>query len=410
MSQTIITNQFRIRLFFLFVLYMTFFLVTELRAQQVESDERPLIDVEDGLGIKKDSLFLLNLRFRIQNRAGYNNIRGDNTSVDKYDFKVRRMRLRLDGFVVNPKLQYYVQMAFSRADMDLEFGSTAQPLRDAIIYYTFNSNFYVGFGQSKLPGNRQRVVSSGNLQFADRSVANAFFNIDRDFGFFGYYTQHLGGNSLLYLKGAVTTGQGRNSFNNNEGFAYTSRVEFLPFGGFINNGDYSEGDLEFEYTPKLSLALTYSQNHKATRSGGQVGLPLYEETDLNSLIIDAVFKFRGWAILSEYLHRTSDHPFTRNEQGDIRYALTGYGMNNQVSKMVSQKSELAFRYAFIAPTSNMSEYENHIDEVLFGYTRYLNGHRIKVQANLGYRWLEGKTSIHGLESNWTGTFQVEFGI
>jgi hypothetical protein len=40
------------------------------------------------------------------------------------------------------------------------------------------------FGQTKLPGNNQRVVSSGSLEFTDRTINNSRFNIDRDFGLF----------------------------------------------------------------------------------------------------------------------------------------------------------------------------------------------------------------------------------
>jgi hypothetical protein len=38
-------------------------------------------------------------------------------------------------------------------------------------------------GQTKLPGNNQRVVSSGSLEFTDRTINNSRFNIDRDFVF-----------------------------------------------------------------------------------------------------------------------------------------------------------------------------------------------------------------------------------
>jgi hypothetical protein len=84
---------------------------------------------------------------------------------------VRRLRLRLDGFVLQRRLQYYIQLSFSKADMELEGGTVPQTIRDAMVYYHFNKRFYLGFGQSKLPGNRQRVISSGNQQFADRSIA-----------------------------------------------------------------------------------------------------------------------------------------------------------------------------------------------------------------------------------------------
>jgi hypothetical protein len=44
------------------------------------------------------------------------------------------------------------------------------------------------FGQTKLPGNNQRVVSSGSLEFTDRTINNSRFNIDRDFGLFLDYS------------------------------------------------------------------------------------------------------------------------------------------------------------------------------------------------------------------------------
>jgi hypothetical protein len=62
---------------------------------QTESDERALIDIHDGISISKDSLFLLNLRFRMQNRLGFTTVSGDDLSVKSVDARVRRLRLRL---------------------------------------------------------------------------------------------------------------------------------------------------------------------------------------------------------------------------------------------------------------------------------------------------------------------------
>src|SRR5690554_1285988 len=180
------------------------FLVFDARAQLVESDERAIVSVDEGIYFTKDSLFLMNLRFRMQNRAGFHTNSGSDFRDGEFEMRVRRLRLRLDGYVLNPKLQYYIQLAFSKADLNLEDNSIAEPVRDAMLYYTFNDNFYIGFGQSKLPGNRQRVNSSGNLQFADRSIVNSTLTVDRDFGFFGYYTIKMP-TSMLMLKGAISS-------------------------------------------------------------------------------------------------------------------------------------------------------------------------------------------------------------
>ncbi|MCH6200929.1 OprO/OprP family phosphate-selective porin [Aquiflexum sp. LQ15W] len=378
--------------------------------QTVESDERALLNVDEGIGFSKDSLFLMNLRFRMQNRAGFNTLDGDDFSINEFEMRVRRLRLRFDGFILNPKFQYYIQLGFSKADLDLESSNVAQPLRDAIVYYFAHKNFYFGFGQSKLPGNRQRVISSGNLQFADRSIANAAFTIDRDFGFFGYFTKKTGDNSFMQLKGAITTGEGRNASKTNNGLAYTGRVEFLPFGLFTNNGDYSEGDIEFEENPKLAIGLTFSRNLKASRTGGQLGMPLFENRNLNSFIADGVFKYRGNSILMEYFQRKSSNPITSNDEGDIRFVQVGQGLNVQISKMMSRKSEVAVRYSYVLPDRSISEFQSRVDEALIGYTYYINGHRIKLQGNVGYKWLEGLSGFENAGNSWTGMFQVEFGI
>lgn len=381
-----------------------------LQGQSVESDERALLFVDDGLSFSKDSLFLMNLRFRMQNRAGFNTLGGDDFEINDFEMRVRRLRLRFDGYVMHPKFQYYIQLSFSRADLDLESGMIAQPVRDAILYYVVNEKFYLGFGQSKLPGNRQRVISSGNLQFADRSVANGMFTLDRDFGLFGYYTETFNNHAILQLKGAITSGDGRNAVAVNNGLAYTGRIEFLPLGKFSNKGDYSEGDLEFEPRPKVSIAMTYSTNQKAIRTGGQLGSQLFEARNMDTFIIDGMYKHLGWAVLGEYFKRTSPDPFTENAAGDIRYIVVGDGINLQLGKMLSRKSELAFRYSYVIPSERIQDLQERVDQALIGYSHYLNGHRIKVQANIGYKWLEGFSKLENAGNSWTGMFQVEFGI
>lgn len=377
---------------------------------QNESDERALLEVQNGISISKDSLFKLNLRFRMQNRFGLRTESGEDLAVEQIDFRVRRMRLRLDGYVLNPRIQYYIQLGFSKADLDLDGGDFAQPIRDAIIYYYLNPNFYFGFGQSKLPGNRERVVSSGNLQFVDRSIANGVFTLDRDFGFFAYYTIPNKGKAQYQLKGAVSTGEGRNPSPGDNGLSYTGRIEYLPFGKFKNGGDYSEGDLEFEPLPKLSLALTLNSNQNGARTRGQLGSDLYEKRDQRVLIADAMFKYRGWGILAEYFQRKSSDPITRNSLGSTRVVWIGRGHNIQVSKMVSSKSELALRYSEVRPEDEIKTFERQGDEVALGFSRYLNGHRIKIQGNFGYGWANNEWNLVNTSNFWFGTFQVEFGL
>ena len=393
------------------LLYMVFLvLVPSMGHAQTEIDERALIEVKDGISIRQDSLFLLNLRFRMQNRLGVTSVGGDDLRIATTDFRVRRLRLRLDGYVLSRRLQYYIQLNFSRADLEVDAGNVPQPVRDAMVYYHFNRHFYFGVGQSKLPGNRQRVISSGNQQFPDRSIANGAFTLDRDFGLFAYWTLLLPTRQQWQLKGAVSSGDGRGAAPGNSGLAYTGRVEWLPFGAFLDKGDYSEGDLAFEPKPRLSFGASYSRNDRAIRTGGQLGRELYAPRSMNTFIADAILKYNGWALSGEYFDRRCYDPITMNEEGAVRFVPTGTGVNAQLSRCFPTFYEISTRYSRVDPAANTMDLSALTEEVLLGTSKYLNGHRIKLQTYLGYRWFLGNMALDAGGNAWTALFQVEFGI
>ena len=317
----------------IFRLFLLLIVATSLAAEgkaQTESDERALIQVKDGISISKDTLFLLNLRFRMQNRFGLTSASGDDLTIGSVDARVRRIRLRLDGYVLSDRWRYYIQFNFSHADLDIDADGVAKPLRDAMVYFHLNDRLYFGFGQSKLPGNRQRVVSSGNIQFPERSIANNAFTLDRDFGVFGYWTIPAG-EQQFQVKGALSSGDGRSAPAGNSGLGYTGRLEWLPMGAFVDNGDYSEGDLAMEPRPKLSIGASVHRNDRAYRTGGQLGSRLYDARSFNTYIADWVLKYRGWALSGEVFDRQCEDPITTNAEGEVRFIRTGQGMNLQLS-------------------------------------------------------------------------------
>ncbi|MFN3876268.1 MAG: hypothetical protein ACK4L7_10205, partial [Flavobacteriales bacterium] len=204
--------------------------------------------------------------------------------------------------------------------------------------------------------------------------------------------------------------EGRNPLIGDEGLCYTGRLEWLPLGAFANNGDYSEGDLEMEPRPKLSLGAAYCYNHKARRTAGQLGQELYAPVDIGTLIGDAMLKCQGWALLAEWFDRRSPSPITTDPQGLVRFVTTGTGLSAQVSKYWRSRFELALRYAAAQPRGEVGALRSMADEVIAGATRYLNAHRVKLQAQLGYRWLAGRPAITAPGNGWTALFQVELGI
>lgn len=399
----------KISLYLMLLVSASCFLIVTANAQ-TESDERALLEVKNGLSFSKDTLFLLNLRFRMQNRLGATTRAGDDLRFQSVEGRVRRLRLRFDGYALSPRFSYYVQLSFSKADQDLEEQSTPETIRDAMAFYTFGKDFYIGLGQTKLPGNRERVVSSGNLQFADRSIVNGFFTIDRDFGLYAYYTVRLTEKALFRVKGALSTGEGRNAFTYDNKVAYTGRIEFLPFGAFKNTGDYSEGDLEHEPSPKLSLAGTYHKNNGARRERGELGDFLMSPRDLTSVFADLMFKYKGFATLAEYMARQTNDPVVSIDPSNLQYVYTGYGINFQPSYTFKSNWEIAGRYSLLVPDEKIAPYESRRQVVGLGTARYLNGHRIKAQSHVFYNVKNGAYSFDNPGNTWNIMFQMEFGI
>jgi len=376
---------------------------------------------QKGFGlVTSDSVFSLNFQFRMQNRAGYVSKTDTDLAPESFEFRVRRLRMKFTGFVINPKFTYYFQLGFSRGDMDWRgpdnnrVNNSPNIIRDAVIYYNPNSKLRLGFGQTKLPGNRQRVVSSGDQQFFERSIVNARFTLDRDFGFFGHYTT-----KYVILRGALTSGEGRNSDISNNGMATTGRIEFLPFGPFTGENDYVEGDLEREKTLKVSLATTYSHNERALRQAGQLGNDLYDSRTMNAFEVDLLAKYQGWAWYTEYMDRTTVDPITINPANvsQISSVYTGYGFMSQMSYLFKSNLEFAARYATTRPSSKLydnanapSLNERQMENYELGVTRYFNGHRLKVQGGLMYSKLTNLRTSSFDDGFMSMVFQVELGI
>lgn len=356
-------------------------------------DASPFTPVTFGDGIEfkvPTSHFRMNLRFRMQNRADFNFF--DQSSLKdeshNFDWGVRRLRLRMNGTVYSPRLQYLLQLSFSRADQDWNETEFPNIVRDAMILYQLSEHWRVGFGQGKLPGNRERVISSGDQQFVDRSIVNRAFNIDRDFGFQIHYKQNWEHSSLRW-QGAISSGMGRNqSVNANNRLFYVSRVEWLPLGEFLRNGDYFESDLVFEPELKISLAYSSAFLDGSARANGPVGeiytangapdQPLaYRSPWLH--YADTMMKWRGYSLYLEWAKRDVSNPIINTSQA----VLAGQGINAQVGKMLSKKFELALRYSTILPKSEVLSYHPQVRQWILGANYFIKGHRVKLQVNTG---------------------------
>lgn len=346
----------------------------------------------------KDTTFSIKAAFRFQLLSKSNwDVRNDdlgNIGGLETHFLLRRARLKFDGFAFSPRLKYKFELGLTNRDINnintSYFGGGSNIILDAYIDWNFYRGFTLHAGQSKLPGNRERVISSANMQFVNRSILNSRFNLDRDIGIGLSYAATLGKQFGVELITAFSQGEGRNVIVRNQGgYQYTVRAEFLPFGQFHEKGDYIGSAIYREEKPKLSIGITADQNTDAARSRGNLGefLPANAQLkSLQSVFVDFMFKYSGFSMMGEYVIRDTEDrmPSYLDETGTsvAGYYYTGAALNLQAGWMFKNNIELAGRYARLLPTNNLiGVNENHY---FLGLSKFIVGHKLKVQTDVGY--------------------------
>lgn len=356
--------------------------------------------------VGKDSSWTMKIGTRFQFLASNLMSEGQNPQSE---FLIRRSRLKFDGFAVSPKLKYKIELGLSNRDMSGVSAftrNTPRYIMDAVIKWNFYGNFVLWVGQTKLPGNRERVISSANMQQVDRSVLNARFNIDRDIGFQLRHHFTLFNDFIVREIFALSQGEGRNVTSGNlGGHQYTGRLEFLPFGKFQSKGDYSGSDLKREQTPKLALGVTYDHNNNAVKTRSNLGSYMFiddtdddgtngrfYETNINTLFIDAMFKYKGYSIMIEYADRDAKDPIAKNsdgtETGDV--VQVGSGINIQGGYLFKNNWEISGRYSNVTLDEKITGRVPDV-QYTFGISKFIVGHSLKVQTDISLIDFENRT-------------------
>ncbi|GHA68979.1 porin [Pontibacter akesuensis] len=314
---------------------------------------------------------------------------GNNPATNNWDdrFLIRRARLKFEGFAYSPKLEYKIELGLSNSDIGNDNPSMSNNadniILDAVAKWNFAPHWELWVGQTKLPGNRERVVSSQKLQFVDRSLLNSRFNIDRDAGLQLHHVHNIG-QVVIREIGSIAMGEGRDiTINNSGGYDYTAKVEVFPFGEFEGDGAYVGGDIYREETPKLAIAAAFDYNDNASRERGQLGDFLSEQRDLSTIFVDAMFKYRGFSAMAEYADsKASEGPVVaRTDAGAVEETfVTGNAFNLQGGYLFENNWEVAARYTSYNPTevSGLRPQEQYT----LGVSRYIVGHSLKVQSDV----------------------------
>ena len=376
-----------------FILILCVIFSSFLKAQEVS-------DTKFGKGminfIAKDSSFSVKFATRIQSRyQGQWDYDGEEYDEANLNFIVRRARLKFGGFAFTPKLKYKMELGLSNRDISgasIYNRNTPRYILDAVIMWNFHENFELWAGQTKLPGNIERVVSSANLQLIDRSLLNSKFNIDRDMGVQLRHKTKWGGNFITREKFSISQGEGRNiTVGNLGGLQYTSRLELLPFGEFSSKGDYSQGDLKREKSIKAMFGFTYDINNNAVKNRSNMGSYMTQsngglfETDISTVFIDGVIKYNGFALTGEYASRNADTIEALEADGRTKTgAVVGAGsaINFQGSYLLKNNLEMTLRYTNVdfKEVTRLSD----LQQITYGISKYVVGHSLKIQADLTF--------------------------
>jgi hypothetical protein len=351
----------------------------------------------DGGGIGKgirfktdDNSFYLKFRTRAQVRWEFDNIPESDYYVNKG--QVKRARLKFDGYFINENLRYKI-----------EYDVVRGYVRDAVIKYKTGS-VDLWFGQAKLPGNRERVTSSANLQTIDRSIFNAGYNLDRDLGFQLHHSFNIG---KVFVRDmyAITSGNGIKDIKKSSGVNLTAKFEVQPLGKFKSKNDYKGSDIYREETPKIAIAVYGNYNMGSNKTKGTVGLPVLDrEADLLNYGGDITFKYSGFSVLAEVGTRevTDGEAILYDPStGDVVNSFySGFGANIQSGYVFKNNWEVLGRYAFTNPTN--IDIGRDITDYTLGVNKFIVGHSFKLQADVTYRQIEGKNDMY------IGRLQLEF--
>ncbi len=341
----------------------------------------------------KDERFSLMIRARVQMQyalrhdAGADPLPTGATGKVQQSWSIRRARLVFSGNVFSKHVKYYMQLNFAPQDMNLgPTGAANTPLRDFYITYDKLRDFTIQVGQQKVPFNRERVISSGDLQMVDRALTSGEFNLDRDIGLQIRSKDFLGLGKLAYYAG-VFIGDGRDAFQTSDmGLLYVGRVEVLPFGLF---DDYQEADFERRLKPKLSMGTAYAFIDEAKRDRGILGATPTDggSTDTHNVEADAIFKIGGFSAQFEFYWRQGKRRPGEavDDMGTplpISAPRNGYGWFAQAGYLIPRLPlEIAFRYAQARALGGSRSALATLDEVGPGLNWYFARHPLKLQLD-----------------------------
>jgi phosphate-selective porin OprO/OprP len=288
-------------------------------------------------------------------------------------FRIRRAKLKFEGWFYNPSLQYEVQMNWP----GISSSNLANFLEDANINWDVTKGkklFMVKFGQYKVPFGLQELISSGSQQLVDRSLVSNVYSRGRDTG--ASIWGVLGNNKFEYRAGLFNGNGLTRPVNDNDKFQYNARVSFQPNGavplGTYSGAHQSESDFETKALGKPIFVVSgaFEQNDLSF-----VATDL--KTNLKSTLytVDGIFKYRGFSATGAYF-------WGEREPQEVNVKFDTSGWYAQAGFFIKpEKWEIAARYGEQDPSDVAGA--DKVKELRGGINFFYARHALKVQADFG---------------------------
>ena len=323
-------------------------------------------------------------------------------------FGFNRARFKVEGHIGKPWLEY-------KYEHDL-VGNRLLDARFTVAKWDW---LQVSAGQWKAEYSRERVDSSGRQQFAERSIVNRAFTVDRQKGVMlhGRVGKGEWWDSQYYS--GVFTGNGRGLYqreltqrNHEDGGAlWVNRFQWNAAGGGVG---FSQSDVARTQTPALSLAVASARNRSrytrfSSSGGGQLdGFSAGEpgQYSIRQELVEAAFKYRGFSTQNEY-HWKRVRDNVSGRVVPLRGAVVqgGYFLH-EAWKAVPRQLEIGVRKAFVAPDARVSAVRRR--EIAAVANWFFEGHDNKLTVDFS-RFSLGRSAgadMHDVQvrTQWEYTF------
>ena len=301
----------------------------------------------------------------------------DYLEADQRIFKINRARLKIGGNAYEKWLKYYWEYELA-ASVILDF----RVMVEKYPYLKFKA------GQWKAQYTRERIISSGKQQMADRSIVNRAFTIDRQQGISLYGRYQGNGLADFNYWFSIFTGMGRGGrANDDENLMYMTRLQWNFMGEPVK---FSGSDLSYTKNAEGIVALAAVTNRSpytrfSTGGGGQ--LPGFDDGEagqyrVNQALIETAIKYRGFSWQQE-LHWKEIDDRVNNEITVMwgNYIQLGYFLHYAISD-IPKPLEAALRYSILNP--DRDEWKNIQKELSVAVNWFFNDHLNKLTAEFTF--------------------------